>query len=105
MRGEDEVRDSILTRRRLLQSAGGFIAAAAFPGARAASALPVSQASRGVPAKAAADITGRLARHMMDARNLSLPPQVAREGKHRILDTLGAMVSGARLKPGEMAIQ
>jgi 2-methylcitrate dehydratase PrpD len=30
---------------------------------------------------------------------------VAREGKHRILDTLGAIVSGARLKPGEMAIK
>ena len=25
--------------------------------------------------------------------------------RHRILDTLGAMVSGARLKPGEMAIR
>ncbi len=32
-------------------------------------------------------------------------PTVAREAKHRILDTLAAMVSGARLKPGEMAIQ
>ncbi len=97
--------DSILTRRRILKGAGGFVAAAAFPAARAALALPLSHASQNVPAKAAADITGRLARYMVDARNRSLPPQVAREGKHRILDTLGAMVSGARLKPGEMAIQ
>ena len=42
---------------------------------------------------------------MVEARNRSLPPQAAREAKHRILDTLGAIVSGARLKPGEMAIR
>jgi hypothetical protein len=32
-------------------------------------------------------------------------PEVARETKHRILDTIAAMVSGARLKPGEAAIR
>jgi len=52
-----------------------------------------------------ADITGRLARYMVEARNRNLPADVAREAKHRILDTLAAMVSGARLKPGEMAIR
>jgi len=52
-----------------------------------------------------ADITGRLARYMVEARSRNLPPEVAREAKHRILDTLAAMVSGARLKPGEMAIR
>ncbi|HSF20744.1 MAG TPA: MmgE/PrpD family protein, partial [Burkholderiales bacterium] len=30
---------------------------------------------------------------------------VAREAKHRILDTLAAMVSGSHMKPGEMAIR
>jgi 2-methylcitrate dehydratase PrpD len=30
---------------------------------------------------------------------------VLRDAKHRILDTIGAIVSGARLKPGEMAIR
>lgn len=54
---------------------------------------------------AAADITGRLARYMVEAREQRLAPQVAREAKHRILDTLAAMVSGAHLKPGEMAIR
>lgn len=54
---------------------------------------------------AAADITGRLARYMVEARERSLPPDVAREARHRILDSLAAMVSGARLKPGEMAIR
>lgn len=53
----------------------------------------------------AADITGRLARYMVEARARSLPPEVAREARHRILDTLAAMVSGAHLKPGEMAIK
>ena len=53
----------------------------------------------------AADITGRLARYMVEAREQRLAPHVAREAKHRILDTLAAMVSGAHLKPGEMAIR
>ena len=54
---------------------------------------------------AADDITGRLARYMAAARERSLAPHVAREARHRILDTLAAMVSGAHLKPGEMAIK
>jgi 2-methylcitrate dehydratase PrpD len=53
----------------------------------------------------ATDITGQLARYMSEARQRTLPPPVAREGKHRILDSLAAMVSGAHLKPGEMAIR
>src|SRR3970040_494459 len=53
----------------------------------------------------AADITGRLARYMAETRERSLAPHVAREARHRILDTLAAMVSGAHLKPGEMAIR
>ena len=53
----------------------------------------------------ATDITGQLAQYMADARHRSLPAEVAQAAKHRILDTLGAMVSGARLKAGEMAIR
>jgi 2-methylcitrate dehydratase PrpD len=53
----------------------------------------------------AADITGRLVQYMAAARGRELTPEVARETKHRILDTLAAMVSGAHLKPGEMAIR
>jgi 2-methylcitrate dehydratase PrpD len=51
------------------------------------------------------DVTGRLALYMTQARERPLPPEVAREGRHRILDTLAAMVSGAHMKPGEMAIR
>jgi 2-methylcitrate dehydratase PrpD len=54
---------------------------------------------------AASDITARLARYMVQARERELPPEVAREARHRILDTLAAMVSGAHLKPGELAIE
>jgi 2-methylcitrate dehydratase PrpD len=42
---------------------------------------------------------------MVAARDKELPGEVALAAKHRILDTLGAIVSGAQLKPGEMAIQ
>ncbi len=52
-----------------------------------------------------ADITGRLARYMAEARERRLSPEVAREARHRVLDTIAAMVSGAHLKPGEMAIR
>jgi 2-methylcitrate dehydratase PrpD len=42
---------------------------------------------------------------MAGARQRDLTPDVAQAAKHRILDTLAAMVSGAHLKPGEMAIR
>src|SRR5687767_14330362 len=53
----------------------------------------------------ATDITGQLARYMVEARRRKLPPQVAMACRHRILDSLAAIVSGAHLKPGEMAIR
>ena len=52
-----------------------------------------------------ADITGRLAQYIATARGRDLPDNVTEASKHRILDTLAAMVSGAHLKPGEMAIR
>lgn len=53
----------------------------------------------------ATDVTGRLARYMVEARERKLAPDVARDARHRILDSLAAMVSGSHLKPGEMAIK
>lgn len=97
--------DSALTRRRMLQGAGGLIAAATFPIDADAAAVPVARAQTSSPATAPSDITGQLARYMVEARTRNLPADVARECKHRILDTLAAMVSGAHLKPGEMAIR
>ena len=75
-------------RRRLLQGAGGLAAAAILP-ARADAA--------------GSDVTGRLARYMVEARDRPLPPEVLLACKHRILDTFGAMISGARMRPGAMA--
>jgi len=85
----------------VLQGAGGVIAAAALP----TPPLAAAQAAN-APARAGnANITGRLARYMVESRTRTLPPDVLRECKHRILDTFGAMVSGARMKPGEMALK
>jgi len=53
----------------------------------------------------AGDVTGRLARYMVGARERALPSDVARAARNRILDTLAAIVLGSRLKPGELAIQ
>jgi len=92
----------MLTRRNLLQGAAGFMAASAFPLGRVAGARAQAQGATGATA---ADLTGRVARYMAQVRDRALPAEVAREAKRRILDTLGAMVSGSRLKPGEMAIR
>ena len=50
-----------------------------------------------------ADITGQLARYMAEVRHRRLPPEVTQAAKQRILDSLGAVVSGSRLKAGELA--
>jgi 2-methylcitrate dehydratase PrpD len=42
---------------------------------------------------------------MVAARDRELPPAVKQATKHRILDTIAAIVSGARLPAGEMAIR
>ena len=82
-----------MQRRQILQSIGGLMAAAALRPVRTARAQD------------SADVTGRLARYMAAARDRELPSEVVLAAKHRILDTLGAIVSGAQLKPGEMAIR
>jgi len=88
-----------LTRRRMLESGAGLLATAALPPAAAA-----GQAARDTSA-GAPDLTGRVARYMVAARQQPLPPDVLRETRHRVLDTVAAIVSGARLKPGEMAVR
>jgi 2-methylcitrate dehydratase PrpD len=73
-----------------------------------AAAVPLRGQSASAPheqAKPVADLTGRVARYMAAARQQTLPSEVVRDAKHRILDTIAAMVSGAHLKPGEMAIR
>jgi 2-methylcitrate dehydratase PrpD len=90
-----ESRPRALTRRAWLQNAALMTAAAAFP--------------RMVRAAAAGQdispVMEKLSNYMADARNQVLPDHVVEEAKHHILDTIAAMVSGADLPPGRMAIQ
>jgi 2-methylcitrate dehydratase PrpD len=85
--------NGLLSRRRLLCRAGVMTILGTLP------RLPALAATQ-----ASTDITGQLARYMVSARDRSLPPAALTECKHRVLDTFGAMISGARMKPGELAI-
>ena len=51
------------------------------------------------------DITGQLAKYMAEARHGSLPREVIQAATQRILDSLSAIVSGSRLKAGELALR
>ena len=80
------------TRRALLKGAGGLLGAGSLGGLALA-------------APASVDVTGRLARYMVAARDRPLPPEVSAACKARILDTLGAMISGSRMRPGLDALR
>src|SRR5207248_2047926 len=67
---------------------------AAFPGgARIAAETPVSQ------------VMTRLSTYMSEAAAHALPDDVVEKTKHHILDTFAAMISGAGLPPGRVALQ
>ncbi|HXX85464.1 MAG TPA: MmgE/PrpD family protein [Casimicrobiaceae bacterium] len=55
------------------------------------------------PSFCANDLSGRLADYMVASRERALPDRVLLDAKHRILDTVAAMVSGSALAPGVMA--
>lgn len=48
--------------------------------------------------------TRRLSDYVAEALDRELPDDVAEKARHHILDTLAAMVSGAHLRPGQIAI-
>jgi 2-methylcitrate dehydratase PrpD len=78
------------TRRRVLQSAGGVVTAMALP-AR--------------PAKAAvSEVMTRLSTYMSEAASSKLPAEAVEKAKQHILDTFAAMISGADLPPGRVAL-
>jgi 2-methylcitrate dehydratase PrpD len=94
------------TRRHLLRRAGGLLAASTLPaGAPSAAAGGAAEAPAKAAATSPADLTGRLARYMVAAREQVLPPKASQDAKHRVLDALAAMVSGSRLRAGEAAIR
>src|SRR5436309_14094152 len=86
----------IVSRRRLLQSAGGVFAASAFRpelGFEPAGAAEVS------------DVMTTLSTFMGGAAAHGLTDPVVETTKFMILDTLAAMISGSELPPGKCAIQ
>lgn len=48
-------------------------------------------------------VTTALARYIAGTRSRALPAEVVTKTKQHVVDTLAAMLSGSRLKPGEMA--
>src|SRR3984893_18486606 len=98
----------LLTRRRVLRSAGLVIAAAALP----AEIVEAAAAQRGAtePARTIAgehpisDVMTRLSGYMSQARDRVLPDHVLEQTKWHVLDTVAAMVSGSELAPGRAAI-
>jgi 2-methylcitrate dehydratase PrpD len=91
MAGKD---DLALTRRRMLQWAGGLLAA---------HALPVRPSSAAEPS--VSQMMTTLSTFMSEAAGHALPDAVVEKTKHMILDTVAAMVSGSELPPGRFAIQ
>jgi len=51
------------------------------------------------------DITGKLAEYMAEACDLDLEDNVCIEAKNHIVDSMAAVVSGARLRPGQLAVE
>ena len=90
---QPEFRPLTLTRRSLLQNSAWFAAASILPRLATAAAPEISPAME------------KLSSYMSDARNRALPDNVVLETEHHILDTIAAMVSGADLPPGRMAIE
>src|SRR6202140_5174601 len=91
-----------ITRPNLLEWAGLALTAAAVP-APALGAFSSSQQS--TTSKSAGSVMNTLSTYMSEAANHPLPDEVVEKTKHHILDTLGAMVSGSKLLPGQRALQ
>lgn len=79
-----------MNRRTALKQAGAFLAAA---GLRAAEQAPVSP------------VMTTLGTYMGGAGERALPAEALEATKHHILDTFAAMISGADLAPGRIALQ
>lgn len=56
-------------------------------------------------AEPAGPVISELSSYMADAKDRAVPANVIEKAKHHILDTLGAMISGAELPPGRAAIR
>jgi 2-methylcitrate dehydratase PrpD len=88
--------EKVITRRRVIQSAGCAIAAAVFPSVR----LIGGQSESPVSA-----IMSKLSAYMAEASGRALPGGVVENAKQHVLDTFAAMISGSELPPGRAALQ
>jgi len=82
-----------LSRRKLLQSAGWTVAAAAVPRGLFAADSAISP------------VMAKLSTYMSEAGTRALPDEVIEKAKHHILDTFAAMISGSDLPPARAAFQ
>jgi 2-methylcitrate dehydratase PrpD len=100
--------ETVHTRRWLINASGAAMMSHAIPVA-AASAQPAAAPASSAPADAAGDSTPispaatALADYVAKALDRELPADVVASTKLHVLDTLAAIVSGSRLKPGDLA--
>ncbi len=95
--------DETLSRRKLFQRTGLWIAAAAMgPSARAMAALAAGDAD---DHSSASPVMAKLSTYMSEAAGRALPPEVMEKAKQHTLDTLAAMISGSELPPGQAALK
>jgi 2-methylcitrate dehydratase PrpD len=87
-----------MTRREVLESAGRFVAVAAF--APLPTAAQTETARRPV-----GRVMATLSTYMSEAKNRTLPDAALERAKRHTLDTLAAMVSGSDLVPGRAALR
>ncbi len=94
----DPATRQVVSRRALLKGAGGLLTATALP-----SVAPSHAFGAGAP-DARAAVIERLTAYMAAAGARQLPPDAIEKTKHHVLDTLAAMISGADLPPGRVAL-
>src|SRR5579859_2834806 len=82
-----------LSRRTVLQAAGGMLASGALPRRMAHAA------------ESASPVITTLSTYMTEAAGRALPEEAAEKTRHHILDTFAAMISGADLAPGRVALR
>ncbi len=87
------------TRRHLVQAGGAAMMSNTLAGAASAQA----PAAKSQPAEGPSPVTKALCDYVAGAADRALPPDVLLKTKLHALDTIAAMVSGSRLKAGEMA--
>ncbi|HLK48981.1 MAG TPA: MmgE/PrpD family protein [Bryobacteraceae bacterium] len=83
----------LLSRRTVLQAAGGMLASGGLPHGMANAAENTSP------------VITRLSTYMSEAAGRALPEEAAEKTRHHILDTFAAMISGADLPPGRVALR